>query len=380
MGRSRDQTSTRLAALDAVANKLVEEKVAPAASVALAVRCKEGWQMGFGASGNCGTTAATPGTIFDLASVTKPFLAVTAAILSQKRLFALSDELGQLLPEIRGTPSERATLRQLLSHRAGLVPHVALYAPLSYQHPFVRAAALRHAASARSLSSAGPPDASPPIYSDLGYILAGAALERVTGKPLDVLVKEWLSGPWGLEVGSVRQWLASDSAFGRSVAPTENVAWRGGVLRAVVHDENAWALSGHGLSGHAGLFGTSEGVLRFGMALLDVLHQRRHDLLSSVLLQKLVAPRTDSSLRMGFDSPSGDLPAAGRRASESTFGHLGFTGTSFWCDPERDTVSVLLTNRVHPTRTHLAIRSARPKVSDLLADLAQNPTLALRPA
>jgi CubicO group peptidase (beta-lactamase class C family) len=156
------------------------------------------------------------------------------------------------------------------------------------------------------------------------------------------------------------------------VAPTERVEFRGGELLGVVHDENAWAFAGHGLSGQAGLFATVRDVLGFGMALLDARAGRVSSWLSAATLGLLVAERPGGTLRLGFDGKSAGLSAAGRRASTLTFGHLGFTGTSFWCDPTADAVSVLLTNRVCPTRENVAIRSCRPLVHDALFTIAEN--------
>jgi CubicO group peptidase (beta-lactamase class C family) len=148
--------------------------------------------------------------------------------------------------------------------------------------------------------------------------------------------------------------------------PTETVAFRGGEVRGIVHDENAWALSGHGLSGHAGLFGTAAGVARFGAALLDALHGRFSGWLDAASLAPLLAARPGGTLRAGFDGKSADQSSAGTLAGARSFGHLGFTGTSLWCDPDADRVLVLLSNRVCPTRNNPRIREARPAVNDAL--------------
>jgi CubicO group peptidase (beta-lactamase class C family) len=134
----------------------------------------------------------------------------------------------------------------------------------------------------------------------------------------------------------------------------------------VVHDENAWALAGHGLAGQAGLFGVAESVARFGAAMLDALAGRRLDWLTPPEVLPLVRRRPGGSLRAGFDGKSGTLSAAGELSSSEVFGHLGFTGTSLWCDPVAETVTVLLSNRVCPTRENQKIREIRPGVHDAL--------------
>jgi CubicO group peptidase (beta-lactamase class C family) len=210
----------------------------------------------------------------------------------------------------------------------------------------------------------------PPVYSDLGFLLAGAAIERQLRAPLDELIEREVTAPLGLDVGSVRQWLVRDRSFPERVAPTEHVAWRGGTVSAVVHDENAWALSGHGSAGHAGLFGTAASVLGFGQALLGAYLGRRSDWLSASDLEPFVRPRPGGSLRAGFDGKSAQGSAAGSAAGPRTFGHLGFTGTSLWCDPDQRIVSVLLSNRVCPSREDVRLRAVRPGVQDALYAIA----------
>ncbi|MEO7330104.1 MAG: serine hydrolase, partial [Minicystis sp.] len=175
--------------------------------------------------------------------------------------------------------------------------------------------------------------------------------------------------PLGLRIGSAHQLRERLGAaiFDERVAPTEVIPWRGGTIRGAVHDENAWALSGDRSSGHAGLFGDARTVVDLGVAVLDALADRRPDWLGPDDLAPLIRPRPGGSLLAGFDHRSGDSPSSGAHFGEKSFGHLGFTGTSLWIDPDAELVGVLLTNRVHPTRETLLIRKARPVVYDALA-------------
>ncbi|MBM4364540.1 MAG: serine hydrolase, partial [Deltaproteobacteria bacterium] len=216
-----------------------------------------------------------------------------------------------------------------------------------------------------------PPGGFPPVYSDLGYLLVGALLERVAARPLDELVEDEVGRPLGLGFGSARRLAARDPRFSVTVAPTEEQAWRGGAIRGAVHDENAFALSGLGLAGHAGLFGRAADVLGLGVALLDGLAGRRDTWLRPETLWELVRPRRGGTLRAGFDSPSAEGSSAGPAFGPDAFGHLGFTGTSLWCDPAAGVVVTLLTNRVHPTRENIAIRGVRPLIHGALHALAR---------
>ncbi len=336
--------------------------MAVGASLSLSVRSPGGWRSQVGAFGNPALddpTSVGPETVFNLASVTKPFFA--AALV---RSVDLSTPLEALLEEARGLPLGEVSLELLLAHRSGLEPHRTLFEPLVSRRPFQRRAALRAACNARPPST--PAEGFAAVYSDLGYLLLGEALRRLVGLPLDSIIEKEVFRPLGIEdIGSARQWLEREPHFARRTAATEIVPWRGGTLRGVVHDENAWALSGHGASGHAGLFGTAEAVARFGRAIVDAMRGDR-SFLGEQAIHTLARPRPGGTLRAGFDGVSPAGSAAGDRKSPETVGHLGFTGTSLWCDAPRGIVTVALTNRVHPTRDDLRIRAARPEVQNAL--------------
>ena len=327
---------------------------------------------GVGAAGRLPECDASDETLFDLASVSKPVVACALLRLARRGELDLSTPLGALLPEARGGRSEQLPLELFLAHRAGLDAHRSLFAPLFAGRAIDRRRALSVAAAARRLDCSGeaPAEGFPPLYSDLGYILVGAVIEQVTGLPLDEVVEREVATPLGLKLGSARQLRRARPRFAREVAPTEVVRARGGSVRGIVHDENAWALSGHAASGHAGLFGSVHDVLGFGWALLEAL-AGRSGWLSQQALWTLVKPRPGGTLRAGFDSKSEGVSSAGALSGPETFGHLGFTGTSLWCDPGAGVASVLLTNRVHPTRDNPRIRVARPLIHDALFGAAK---------
>jgi CubicO group peptidase (beta-lactamase class C family) len=352
--------------LEKIADLVVRRGAAPAAAVAVAGRYGGAFRVAAGVAG--GLSESRPSPIFDLASVTKPFVAVAAARLARRGVLELGEPLGRFLPELADTPSGTLPFLAFLAHRAGLEAHRPLFAPLVEGRPVERHAFLVEAAAARRSDSTNgpPPEGFPPLYSDLGYLIAGAALERVSGARLDELVEREVCQPLRIDARSARLWHVEGQDFTARVEPTETVAFRGGEIRGVTHDENAWAFAGHGLAGHAGLFGTAEAVARFGAAVLDAVRGRLDSFLTATEIAPLVAPRPGGSLRAGFDGKSGPSSAAGSRASPQTFGHLGFTGTSLWCDPVAERVTVLLSNRVCPTRENLVLRAVRPEVHDLL--------------
>jgi CubicO group peptidase (beta-lactamase class C family) len=339
-----------------VAAEIVRQGVAPAAAAAA-------FSVGRGDAGGARDV------FFDLASVTKPLLAIAVA----RSGLPLETPLRALLPELEGTDAADTPVELCLAHRAGLLAHAPLYAPLAAGLSGVdRTEALRTAATRR-------PDASPladgegwaPVYSDLGYFLAGEALAAHLGaRDAGEAVRELVVRPLGLldALGTARDLEARGVPLSEVAAPTEEVPWRGGLVRGRVHDENAWALGGEGGCGHAGLFGTVEAVAALGRAILaSAVGASPSPLLAPGALRWMLRERPGGTLRAGFDGKSAEGSSAGTVLGPRTFGHLGFTGTSLWIDPEARVGVVLLTNRVSPTRTNDRIRAARPPAHDALA-------------
>jgi CubicO group peptidase (beta-lactamase class C family) len=366
--------------LERLALELVDTRVASAVVVGGALRRGGRWIGEIGAAGTLGWGARereiTDLTWFDLASLTKPVTALAAARLVRKAKLDLGAPIAAAIPELAGSASETASIELLLAHRAGLEPHRPLFAPLVIGKLVDRRRALLEAASARRADAAGsiPAGGFDALYSDLGYVLAGEAIARAGGGALDRVVEDEVLGPLGAAIGSARLIRARDAGFTANVAATELVPWRGGIVRGFVHDENAWALSGEGTSGHAGLFGTAHGVLSLGRAIVDALHDRADHFLTRRQIEPLVRPRPPGTLRAGFDGKSEKGSLAGNAFGKSSIGHLGFTGTSFWCDVDRELVGVVLTNRVHPTRDNQAHRRAWPRAYDGIAEWAERGT------
>jgi len=315
--------------------------------------------------------------------VTKPFTALASARLHAQGALDLAAPLATIDPRFAGTAVGARSLDLLLRHRAGLEAHLPLFAPLEERRPFDAEAAVQTAAGAMRDGCSGPAPSKgfPALYSDLGYLVAGVAMSRLLALDLDVLVEREAAVPIGSGATSARRMRDTFVDFDVEVAPTEVVAYRGGTVRGLVHDDNAFAFAGDASCGHAGFFGTADDVLALGEALLDTLAGRRDDWLPRTLLQTLLAPWPDGSHVFGFDTRTGEAPSSGRRFGPRTFGHLGFTGTSVWIDPDRDVCGVLLTNRVHPSRDHVAIRAARPVVYDAIADAADedHPSVTVDP-
>lgn len=308
-----------------------------------------------------GEAAVQPDTHYDLARLTECFVAAAALRMAARRELDLDASAESMLPEVRGGSLGETSLRALLWHRAGLTPWGGLYLDVQQELGSVPARRWLLSEAARRRVVGRVPERGE--RSDLGYILAGEALARAGGGGLDALVTREVLAPLGLEDEVLFPAALPDEerlAFKRKVAPTERCQWRGRLIRGAVHDENAAALGG--VAGHAGLFGTAQAVALFGRAVLDALAGRRRSFLPAKAIRR--AFLADDPIGLGWERKHGEAPACGRRMALESFGQLGFTGTSMWCDPTRDVVVVLLTNRVCPSRANEKIDGFRPAFHD----------------
>jgi serine-type D-Ala-D-Ala carboxypeptidase len=343
------------------------------------------WRFGWGASGrlwqvppageDASAPRATAQSIFDLASLTKPVTGLLLARLEREGLLSRGERLADVLPELAGTASAAVPLDLLACHRSGLEAHRELYVARAGAKQASADEIIARAADARRAECVGaPPEGGfEPVYSDLGYILLGAAMARRAGADLDELVSREVARPLGITLGSIRQLEKSEPMLRMRVVPTEEVAWRGGVVRGAVHDDNAWVLTGAASAGHAGLFADVWSVVRLGTSVLEAAAGRKEKWLRAADIEPVLRRRKGGGHTAGFDvrradapdpKREGETPASGQHFGPGTFGHLGFTGTSIWIDPDRQLVVALLTNRVHPTRQTEAIKKARPVAYD----------------
>lgn len=318
-----------------------------------------------------------PSTVYDLASLTKPLATVTGlALLIQEGRCSLSDQAESLLPSLAGSPAGSATLRDLLTHSSGLPGWRGYYERVSPTGVLPDSDAARREVQARVLALLSNealiyPRGTRSLYSDLGFLLLGFVIEHLSGLPLNRFFETRVAVPLGVRwpryipVESHAEVLQELAEEGGGVAPTEEDVWRGRLLCGEVHDENAAALGG--VAGHAGLFGTAESVLAVSGAWLGAVAGRSSRLQTALAgaFTARTAHVPGSSWALGWDTPS-PPSSAGPLASARSFGHLGFTGTSLWIDPERELEVVLLSNRVHPTRKNDRIRTFRPVVHEMI--------------
>ena len=207
------------------------------------------------------------------------------------------------------------------------------------------------------------------LYSDLGFILLGEVVERLSGMPLDRFCEDEIFAPMGLDstffVDLSRSAPEPRPGAARAIAATEDCPWRGRILCGEVHDDNAHAMGG--VAGHAGLFSSAPDIHRFIRFLGRCLDGAEPDFLPAAVVREFLEaerPLPGQTHVLGWDTPSPAGSSSGRHFSARTVGHLGFTGTSIWWDLEKDVHVVFLTNRVHPSRDNPGIREFRPLVHD----------------
>ncbi len=302
-------------------------------------------------------------TLFDLASLTKPLAtALVLFSLADRRLIGLNDPLSAFFDPEAGWEKD-VDLDMLLTHSAGLTP----YRP--YFERFRPRVAPDCGDALLQMILSDPLEYLPGTdcrYSDLGYILLGRVIGQVTGMDLAECFRRHISVPLGLdmEIFYLPVTGPGEDVGGRSVAATEDCPWRGRILQGEVHDEHCWLMNG--ISGHAGLFGTIDGVLTLCAHILDQ-WQGRGELYGGDILQRALRRKyRNHTWCRGFDTPSAVGSSGGTLLSRASVGHLGYTGTSFWIDPDREVIVVLLSNRVHPDRKNKKIRRFRPLFHDAL--------------
>jgi uncharacterized protein YbbC (DUF1343 family)/CubicO group peptidase (beta-lactamase class C family) len=306
----------------------------------------------------------TVDTIFDLASLTKPFgtsLAVMSLV--EKGSIKLDAPLGRYLKEFRDKQYDEITIRRLLTHSAGL----AAYPPNS-----VVSSGFPSAAGSIAKMPLDYPPGSAFQYSDTGFILLAEAVRRVSGTPLDRYLERTVFKPLGLADTSFHPKV---SALPR-VAPTEFV--NGVLLRGEVHDQRARLLGG--VAGHAGLFSTSADLARIIRMLLNHGSLEGQRVFDSATVKEMWESTPDNRVgrALGWDVSSAFSKTMAPFFAEGSVGHLGFTGTAVWIDPKTRSYLIVLSNRVHPYGGGAArIRDLRIRVAAAAgAQLFQPPVVA----
>ena len=338
--------------LDRIVKDAMDDAVAPAVAIAVGRNGKIAYMKGYGHTSwdIPSSPAVDTSTLFDLASVTKVVATTTLAmIMEEAGLLDLDRTVSSYLPEFNSPEKLGITVRQLLTHNSGLEAggntggatgrdgylRIINARPLEYQ-PGTRT-----------------------IYSDWSMILLQLVMERISGKTLDVLAAEKIFRPLGM----------TDTQFNppptlRSrIAPTRVEDTNGGTRWGTVHDNNAYMMGG--VAGHAGLFSTARDLALFSLMMLNGGEGANGVRIAkpSTIARWTARQARESSRTLGWDTPDGGS-SAGQFFSPWSYGHVGFTGTSLWIDPQKDVFVVILTNRVNPTMSNTRHVQLRRDVVD----------------
>jgi uncharacterized protein YbbC (DUF1343 family)/CubicO group peptidase (beta-lactamase class C family) len=346
-------SARQLASIDGVVAESIAKHELPGAVVLVARRGRVVWRKAYGSRAVLPEREAmTTDTIFDLASLTKVVATATSIMkLVERGQIRLSDPVTLYLPELKGESRDRITIEQLLTHRAGYAPDFDLNEKWTGYDEAMKRLALEPLRN--------PPDTRF-VYSDIGFIALGEVVRRVSGLTLDEFAKRNIFEPLGMRDTGFR--LSANLA--PRIAPTETRraagSYLGGVadkttegegwLRGEVHDPTSFRMGG--VAGHAGLFSTADDLAIYCQMILNGGQYNGVRILSPMSVAMMTKPRAVSEdggarglgwdIATSFSSNRGDLFPLG------SFGHTGFTGTSFWIDPASETFVVFLSNRVHP--------------------------------
>jgi len=337
--------------LDSIITAAIADKASPGVALAVGRNGHVAYIHSYGKlDWDPSSADVTDSSLYDMASLTKVIATTTASmILEESGKLDIDRTVASYLPEFNAPDKAQITIRQLLTHRGGMEAFSDLWRTNHGRAEYLRALNARPLAYAPGTKM---------IYSDWDMVLMQFVIERISGETLDAFVDERVFKPLGM-VDS--HFLPSKDLLPR-IAPTENEAFRGGLIRGVVHDENAWSLGG--VSGNAGLFSSTRDLAVFCQMLLNGGDfNGAHILKASTIARWTARQDKESSRALGWDTPS-PHSSAGRYFSMRSFGHTGFTGTSIWVDPEKQLYVVLLTNRVNPTRQNQKQAPLRRAVAD----------------
>ena len=339
--------------------KAIADKAFPGATMAVGYR----GNVSLHAFGKLSYDAKSPATkidtMYDIASLTKVVATTTLVEMLVAGDFPspldLDAPLERYLPEwVDGPRPEwrhKVTVRHLMTHTSGLPPFKEYWRTSKGKAETLR------------LIFAEPLEYEPGTkveYSDLGIILMAEIIQRLTGKPLDELAREFIFGPMKMKDTMYRP----PKNLWPEIAPTEmDNELRHRLVQGEVHDENAYVMGG--VSGHAGVFSTAPDLAAFCQMLLNGGVYGHKRLLKRATIAEFTAPEAlaRNTRTLGWVVPT-EGSSSGHYFSAHSYGHTGFTGTSIWIDPDRQLFVVLLTNRVNPTRENHKIAEVRPAVHD----------------
>lgn len=298
--------------------------------------------------------------LFDLASLTKPIVSATLAmILVENGIISLMDKVIDLVPDkyrkyFESEDKDKITVKNLLTHTAGFPAWIPLYSQCKNRDEVfekVMKCNLKYSPGEKV------------VYSDLGIIMLTYLIEHISCKRIDLLASEKIFKPLDMK----NTMYNPPKNIWKNVVATEKCGYRNRVLVGEVHDENAFRMDG--VSGHAGLFSTATDLAIFSQMMLNKGFIDDVQILSRKSIELMTKNHTEglnSRRGIGWELKT-ENASCGDLFSDASYGHTGFTGTSLWIDPREELFVVFLTNRVHPSRENRKILRIRPLLHNIIA-------------
>ncbi len=362
-------------ALDSLVRKGIENRYFPGAQLLIGSKSEILYFKSYGSfTYGSDSKSVDDNSIFDLASLTKVVVTTPAVmILYNQGKINLEDKVIKYIPEFNNNGKENITILNLLLHNSGLKDWIPFYKTCKNKEEV-----LKTIFDINLIYQTG----SKFVYSDLNFILLGLIVERVSGKSLDEFCKENIFSPYEMKLTMFNP----SENLRNNILPTENDKyWRNKLLQGEVHDEAAYLMGG--VSGNAGLFSNAKDLYKYTRTLL----------LTQDDAKSMIKPLRDPGIfdkstidyfttkfyiteyintrALGWDTkplPTSYRAPCGELISENCFGHTGYTGTSIWCDKDRNLIIIFLTNRVYPFRDNNGIREFRPDLHNKIFELTEN--------
>lgn len=343
--------------IDMVMQRAIDDSVFPGGVVAVMRHGALVWEQGYGYHDYSKTRAVRPDDIYDLASISK-IMATTTSIMKlvNDELISLDDPVARYIEEFDHGEKRNITIRHFLLHTSGL-PAYRIYVDLLR----TRTELINAIKNEPLINQPGETY----VYSDLGFILLAEIVKIVSGKQVDQFIHDEIFHPMGMHSTLFNPKNRGLPIISR-IPPTEiDTVYHRGLVHGKVHDERSYFMDG--VSGHAGLFSSAQDIARYAFLLLNGGYYGGHQYLTPEIIDYFTGHRSDINHRgLGFDRKNNEgFSTAGELTGEFTFGHLGFTGTSLWIDPEEDIAIILIANRTFPNRSYGSrISRIRAEISD----------------
>jgi beta-N-acetylhexosaminidase len=391
--------SRTLEKIGSIAKESIDIKATPGCHVLVAKDGKVIYEKSFGHLTYENQETVSDQTIYDLASVTKVTATLQAVMfMYDKGLIDINKKASYYLPELKNSNKQDYTLKDILTHQAGLWPGLPFWAQtmkedvylpeyyndtLSAKYPYVVADKLYASVAMKDslwswIIKARVREKPPRTpydyrYSDMGFYILKQLAERILNQPMEDFLQQNLYEPLGASSTGYQPLLRFPL---RQIAPTENdKLFRKSLLIGNVHDQGAAMLGG--IAGHAGLFSNANDLAKLGQMLLQEGQYGGIQYYRPEVVRLFTARQFDNSRRgLGWDKATpGDWNGpTSYYSSGKTFGHTGFTGTCIWVDPEFNLVYIFLSNRVHPDMTNNKLLSAniRSRIQDVIYEAIFN--------